>query len=243
MTTEDLHQPERRILDEFVEAARDAFGPDLHSVVLFGSAAEGAWRPTSDINVILVLRAFDRARADRLREPLRVAYAAARLSVMFLLLEEIQSAVSDFAQKFSDVRRRRRVLWGPDPFAGLTVPRQAQIVRLHQVLLNLTIRLRNLYVSRSLRDEQLARAVADASGPLRTCATNLLELEGRPAGAPGDALGQVVAELDGADSREVLAQLEAIRDGRVQAPGVAGNVLFRMLEWGKSMGERAAALR
>ena len=116
MTTEDLTRPERRILDEFVEAAREAFGPDLHSVVLFGSAAEGALRPTSDINLILVLRAFDRARADRLREPLRVAYAAARLSVMFLLLEEIESAASDFAQKFSDVSRRRRVLWGPDPF-------------------------------------------------------------------------------------------------------------------------------
>ena len=243
MTTEGLPQPERRILDEFVEVAREALGPDLHSVVLFGSAAEGALRPTSDINLILVLRAFDRARADRVREPLRVAYAAARLSVMFLLLDEIQSAASDFAQKFSDVRRRRRVLWGPDPFAGLTVSRQAQIVRLHQVLLNLTIRLRNLYVSRSLREEQLARAVAETSGPLRTCAANLLELEGRTAGAPGDALGQVVAETGGADSREALAQLDAIRDGRVLAPGVAGNVLFRMLEWGKAMGERAAALR
>ena len=88
-------------------------------------------------------------------------------------------------------------------------------------------------------EEAIARQVLHG-GDL---ATNLLELEGRPAGAPGDALGQVVAELDGADSREVLAQLEAIRDGRVQAPGVAGNVLFRMLEWGKSMGERAAALR
>jgi len=243
VTTEDLPQPERRILDEFVEAARESFGADLHSVVLFGSAAEGALRPTSDINLILVLRAFDRVRADQLREPLRVAYAAARLSVMFLLRDEIESAASDFAQKFSDVRRRRRVLWGPDPFAGLTVPRQAQIVRLHQVLLNLTIRLRNLYVSRSLREEQLSRAVAEASGPLRTSAANLLELERRPAGAPGEALGQVVSETGGADSREALAQLEAIRDGRVLAPGVAGNVLFRMVEWSKAMGERAAALR
>ena len=53
----------------------------------------------------------------------------------------------------------------------------------------------------------------------------------------------MVAETGGADSREALAQLDAIRDGRVLAPGVAGNVLFRMLEWGKAMGERAAALR
>jgi hypothetical protein len=94
-----------------------------------------------------------------------------------------------------------------------------------------------------LREEQLARAVAEASGPLRTCALNLLELEGRSAGAPGDALGQLVAETGSADSREALAQLDAIRDGRVLAPGVTGNVLFRMLEWGKTMSERAAAPR
>ena len=239
----DLPSPVGRVLDDFVEAAREAFGPDLRSVVLFGSAAEGALRPTSDVNVIVVLGAFDRARADRLREPLRVAHAAVRLGAMFLLHDEIQPAAAAFAQKFADVLRRRRVLWGPDPFAGLAVPREAQVARLRQVLLNLTLRLRNLYVSRSLREEQLTRVVADAAGPLRTCAANLLELEGRPVGSPGEALGQVVMEAGGEGSREALVQLEAIRDGRVFAPGVAGDVLFRMLAWGEAMRARAAALR
>src|SRR5215510_11048740 len=96
--TRDLPRDVAGALADVVDAAREAFADDLVSVVLYGSAAEGALRPTSDVNLILVLRAFDRARGDRLREPLRVAYAAARLSVMFLLLEEIQSAVSDFAR-------------------------------------------------------------------------------------------------------------------------------------------------
>jgi hypothetical protein len=50
----------------FVEAPRDAFGDRLISVVLFGSAAEGRLRPTSDVNVIVVLQAFDHDRAARL---------------------------------------------------------------------------------------------------------------------------------------------------------------------------------
>ena len=37
------------------------------SVTLFGSAAEGRLRLASDVNVVLVLRAFDRAEADRRR--------------------------------------------------------------------------------------------------------------------------------------------------------------------------------
>jgi predicted nucleotidyltransferase len=238
----NLPDPVGRVLEDFVEAAREAFGSDLRSVVLFGSAAEDALRPTSDVNTVVVLRAFDRAKADRLREPLRVAYAAVRLRAMFLLEGEIPPAAAAFAQKFADIRRRRRVLWGPDPFAELAVPRDAQVARLRQVLLNLTIRLRHLYVSRSLREEQLARVVAEAAGPLRTCAANLLELEGRPARSPGDALARVVTELDGADSPDALNRLEAIRDGRVVGAGVAGDLLFRMLRWATGIRARAAEL-
>ena len=53
-----------RALDDFVAAARDAFGDQLESVVLYGSGAEGALRATSDVNIVLVLRAFERERAD-----------------------------------------------------------------------------------------------------------------------------------------------------------------------------------
>jgi len=62
----------QEVLGDFVEAARGAFGPDLRAVVLYGSAAEGRLRATSDVNVILVLGTFDRARAEALREPMRV---------------------------------------------------------------------------------------------------------------------------------------------------------------------------
>ncbi len=114
----DLPEPVGAALEEFVEAARGAFGADLRSVVLYGSAAEGRLRPTSDVNVILVLDRFDRAAADRLRGPLGTARAAIELAVMFLLTAEVRPASEAFAAKFADVRRRRRVLFGEDPFQG-----------------------------------------------------------------------------------------------------------------------------
>ena len=42
-------------LEGFVEAARAAFGTNLVSVTLYGSGAEGRLRPSSDINLIVVL--------------------------------------------------------------------------------------------------------------------------------------------------------------------------------------------
>ena len=135
-----------REIEAFVDAASRVLGSDLRSIVLFGSAAEGKLRATSDVNVVLVLSAFDPAKVDSLREPLRTAHAAVRLSPMILLESEIPSAAEAFAEKFSDILRRRRVLHGSDPFAGVSIPRSAAIGRLRQVLLNLVLRLREQYV-------------------------------------------------------------------------------------------------
>ena len=52
------------LLDELVAGAREAFGADLIAVVLFGSAAEGRLRKTSDVNVIAVTRRFDPAEFE-----------------------------------------------------------------------------------------------------------------------------------------------------------------------------------
>ena len=111
--------PALRALDDFVAAARAALGNDLASAVLFGSAAEGALRPESDVNLVLVLRTFPASGVDALRGALRFAQAASRLEVMFLLESEIPDAAEAFAVKFADIARRRRVLFGADPFAAL----------------------------------------------------------------------------------------------------------------------------
>src|ERR1700682_1834428 len=132
-----------RVLTGFIEQAQGAFADDLRAVVLYGSGAEGKLRPTSDVNLLLLLSAFDEKKADQLREPLRLAQAAIGLRTMFLLESELRPAMSAFAVKFADIIRRRRVLYGDDPFVGISVSRSDYIVRLKQTLLNLTPRLRD----------------------------------------------------------------------------------------------------
>jgi predicted nucleotidyltransferase len=238
---ETVH-PIDAVVSNFVDAARSAFSESLVSAVLYGSAAEGKLRKTSDVNLVLVVREFDRDAADRLREPLRLARAAARVTVMFLLESEIDAAVGAFAVKFDDILHRRRVVFGSDPFAGRSVPRAAAIARLNQVLLNLGIRLREAYVSRALREEQLALVVADAAGPLRAAAAALLELEGTRAAAPKQALEEVAQSLGGERRREALANVSRAREeGRLE-PGVAGTTLFALVDLAREMRARLSRL-
>ena len=232
-----------RVLIGFIESARKSFGDDLKSVVLYGSGAEGNLRPSSDINLLVLLSAFDRAKADDLREPLRSAHAAIDLKVMFLLEQELRAAVESFAVKFSDILRRRRVLYGADPFVGISVSRGDSIFRLRQTLLNLTLRMREAYVSRGLREEQLAALIADAAGPLRSCAATLLELEGAPAESPKAALEKVAALLmKGSDWAELNSLISESRQRGPLLPGVAAPACFRLIELTRLMWARAGAL-
>jgi hypothetical protein len=229
-TTHDLPAHVDRVLEEFVATASQACGEALRSIVLYGSGAEGRLRATSDVNLILVLTAFTPEMADALREPLRVGQAAARLAVMFLLESEVAAAVNAYPVKYLDVIHRHRILHGSNPFEGLSFSRDACVFRLKQVLLNLRLRLRSLYVLRGLNEEQLALVVADAAGPLRSCAATLLELEGHAAASPKEALEQMILPLADSGWRETVGHLSEARETRRLQAGVAGKTLFRLME-------------
>jgi len=221
-------------LERVVEAAKRVFGADLRSFVLFGSGAEDALRATSDVNVMLVLAAFDEAQAARIRDEIVLAGAAIRLRAMFLLESEVADAAEAFAVKFEDVQRRHRVLAGADPFAQLRVPREALVRRLKQVLLNLALRLREQIVTHGDDDATLTRVAAEASGPLRACAAELLVLEGQAARAPKEAL-VVVAGAP-------LEDLSRARETGTLPLGAAGPLVARLIALASSMRARVARL-
>jgi predicted nucleotidyltransferase len=217
-------------LQQFVSAAKESLGPDLCSIVLYGSAAEGRLRATSDVNLLLVLAAWNPARLDAIREPLRNAHAAIALSAMFVVEGELPAVAEAFAVKFADIMHRRRILSGSDPFAGLSISRPAEITRLRQVLLNLLMRMRERYLSVSLREEQAARVLAQVSGPLRASAAALLELSGKPASSPKAALETVAAGVPGSGWKEALSALSQVREGQALPKGVAPETLLRLID-------------
>jgi hypothetical protein len=209
----------------------------------YGSAAEGRLRPTSDINLLLVLEAFDPVKVDATRGQFSLASSAARLRAMFLLESEVPSAVELFALKFSDIHRRHRVLYGPDPFASVSAPRSVTILRIRQVLLNLSLRLREAYIERGSAPERLSALIADAAAPLRSCAATILELEGKPATQPKEALVNLVASLGESGWDEVLANISAVRQRAILSPDQADATLFRLIDLAGRLRARVEILR
>ncbi len=232
----------KNCLDAFVDAAKLAFADDLVSIVVYGSAAEGRMRATSDVNTLLVLKRFTQVKADLLREPLRLAHAAVELNAMFLLEAEIALAMEAFAVKFADIAGRHQVLYGIDPFLNINPPREAIIRRLKQVLLNLQLRLRERYVLVSLREEQLALIIADAAAPLRASAASLLQLEGQRAASPKAALETVVREMNDATLSDALGEVSVARKERQLLPGHAAGTVMALIAMAARLQERIEKL-
>jgi predicted nucleotidyltransferase len=240
MAESALPQDVSQALDSFVASAKEAFGEDLVSLILFGSAAEGRMRATSDVNLMIVLARFDPVKADRVREALRLAHALIRLEAMVVLESELEAAADAFAVKFADIRARHRVIAGRDVTASIAPTAAAMTARLKQILLNFILRTRERYLLVSLRDEQLAAVVVDAAGPLRAAAEIMLQLEGRPAANSKEALELLARELGGERWTQPLAMLSSARVEGQLPPGTGGKAVLELVALAEALRARAS---
>lgn len=222
-------------LCELTTLAIESLGEALVSVVLFGSAAEGRLRATSDVNLLFVLTRYTREAIDPLRDTLRLARTTANVQVMYVLHAELTAAADAFAMKFTDIVNRHIVLYGEDPVQELAISREARLVRLRQVLLNSAIRLRERYAMISHRQEHLARVLAEYAGPLRVAAATLLDLQGQPAPSVKAALETLAPTLGVAGWAEALGHLSTARETQLLPPGAAEATFFTVLELCESM--------
>jgi hypothetical protein len=223
---EDLPRPVAEVLEDFVATLLQVTGPQLDSVILFGSAAEGRLRPTSDVNLLVVAAGFTLPQLDAARLALQSGRAAAGLTVMFLEKAELANAMEAFAVKFTDIKARHRVLYGNSPLESLVITRDAAIRRVRQVLLNLTLRLRERYVIDGDHEERLARILADVTGPIRASAAALLVLRDGRTLAPKEALEDIVR---GSSLEECLGGLSAVHRDEHLPPGATRRLFGEVL--------------
>lgn len=229
-------------LQDFLVLAQQNLGASLHSLLLFGSGAEGRLRATSDLNLLMVLEELPPQILEAMREPMRLMETLHRARFMLLLREELPTVLEAFPDKFMDILRRHQVLSGPDPFEGLKIDPQRLRQKVSQSLLNQTLRLREAYFLRSLREEQAVKALAEAVGPLRSEAANLLDIEGHTL-SPKEALSRLAGDLPGGPWDDLLEALSKVREGEPLRPGAAPAFLFRLADLARRLHQRSLEVR
>jgi hypothetical protein len=149
-----------------------------------------------------------------------------------------------FAVKFGDIIRRRRILFGSDPFAAVSISRESSITRVRQTLLNLTLRMRGAYIGRGCHEEQRVAMIANMAGPLRSCAATIMELEGANVNSAREAFYHLAASLtDAISSAELLKTLSEARQTGILQPGTSEAALLQLIDLASRMCARAATLK
>ena len=191
-----------RKLNELVSRLKEAAGKNLESVVLYGSAATGAYRPgASDLNVLCTLVTMD-VHELQLLAPVALWWTREEKEPppLFFLSEELARSTDVFAIESLDVKRAHRVLFGKDPIAGIEVPMNLHRVQVERDLRLLLLRLRqHALLSGKNELEYIAVLKKTSSSAITLLRHTLLALGEEPPSDPA-ALFARVAELTGADA-------------------------------------------
>ena len=126
---------EKKISD-FVSRLSAAAGPNLESVILFGSAVAGDFHPEfSNVNLFCVIRDSSFAALQSLAPAVKWWNAQKQPPPLFMTRDEIKHSTDVFTIELLDMQQHHRVLFGEDVVQGLSIP-----ANLHRVQVEYELR-------------------------------------------------------------------------------------------------------
>jgi hypothetical protein len=205
-------------LAELVSRLKEAAGKNLESVVLYGSAASGTYRPgTSDVNVLCTLVTMDVHELQLLTPVVHWwTHEEKEPAPLFFLAEELQQSTDVFPIESLDMKRAHRVLFGKDPVADLEVPMNLHRVQVERDLRVLLLRLRqNVLLAGKNELEFITALKKTASGALTLLRHTLIAFGEEPPTEPAEVFARI-AEVTGADAGALQAVHEHHEGGDLE---------------------------
>jgi predicted nucleotidyltransferase len=182
-------QPEiERALAALVAQLREAAGPNLLGVALYGGLAKGRFTPgVSDVNVLIVLAEAGLERLLPLAPALTGALRESRIVPFVVSPEDLRISARLFPGKVYDMQASHRVLWGDVHLDGIEVAPEALRLRARQEIKNTELRLRLRAVERGGDPGSLWRGLMASLPKIAVTLETLLRLDGVavPADRPG----------------------------------------------------------
>jgi hypothetical protein len=188
-------------LAAFVDDLRATHQKNLVSVILYGSAATGEFIPRhSDYNILVALEKIT-------PEELRNAHACVREWTrlgnpvpVYFTVKEIRDAADVFPIEFHQMESARRVLFGSDVLAGVSISDANLRHQCEYELRSKLLLLRRRYIHASESAERLALLMTESLGGITALMSAALWLKGIAAGAEKSEVIRRSAAEFGTDS-------------------------------------------
>lgn len=203
-----------KLLKELVNRLTAAYGADLASVVLFGSAAAGEFHEKfSDLNVLCVLNSVGVRELEKGEEAVAWWLKQKQPLPLFLSREEVENSQDAFPIEFLDIQHNHRILHGEDvvPEIAVKTPQHRRQVE-HEIRSKL-LRLRERYLGLQRNKKQVARLMLDSLPSFSTLFRHILILAGVEAPLKKREIFRAAAERFSIAAEPFITLLET-REGR-----------------------------
>lgn len=190
---EDIFQP-------FIADFKAAFGDELISIILYGSAARGEYvYKKSDINFLMVL---SDAGIQRLRAALALIprWQKRRVTTPLMLTESyIQSALDSFPIEFLSMKQHYQVVYGRDVLADIIIDAEHLRLQCERELRGKLLHLREGYLNTQGKAQKIKDLIRSSLPAFASLFSALLHLKNIEAPALKHQLFARTAEVFGLD--------------------------------------------
>ncbi|MFH1664846.1 MAG: hypothetical protein ABIA77_01725 [Candidatus Omnitrophota bacterium] len=222
---EKLPEGVRDRLGWFAGELSGAFGEDIVSVFVYGSAAGAGYDPKhSDINVAVVMKDV---AVGKLKPALKIIRAGLKKRItvpLFLTEKYIKDSLDTFPMEFMSMKDTRLVLLGEDVLRDIEAKRDDLRRECEFQLKGKILTIRQAYLEQALTRKGLERLIKSAFRALMPLFRNILRL--KTGAVPPEGKKEMIESLGRELGVDVSSFLEVLRDrkmdGRVggKDPGI-----------------------
>jgi hypothetical protein len=170
-------------LEELVKTLHDALGERLKSVLLYGSAAAGDYLPgVSGMDVLIVAEPFGQPELAAIAPHLRQWERSGNPLPELFTPAELATSLDVFPIELLDMQQSRRVLFGSDPLASITIDMNDYRRQLEHELKTRLLQLRRSYLAAAGDEPRLARLMGASLSTFLVLMRAALRLYNDPVG-------------------------------------------------------------
>ena len=203
------------IFESFCADYEELFGPDLLSVILYGSCARGEYVPKkSDINFMLLLTEGGIARIGKAMRLTEKWSRRAVATPLFLTSAYIETSLDTFPIEMLNFQASYRVLRGEDPLKDLVFDNRMLRLQCERELKGKLLQLREQFLGTAGNKGRIKDLITRSLPTFLAIFQGVVHLHGKPAQPEREKLLDTMKELLSLN-RPLFSELYAVRDGKV----------------------------
>jgi hypothetical protein len=205
-----------KLIHEFVSRLQLVAGPNLQSIILYGSAVSNNFDPGfSNINLLCILRDTAYSALRSLAPLMEWWYRQEQVAPLIMSQEELSRSTDVFTIELMDMHRHHKVLFGEDVLQPLTIRTDLHRVQVEYELREKLLLLRQSVLLVARNKSRLQHLLLGSVASFTTLFRHALVAIGEP---PADSRRDAVARLAhrvGFDASPFLQVLD-IREGKLK---------------------------